>query len=164
MTFAELLESIRSYNCNLVGVTGGEPLVQPETIPFLKLLCDEGFEVLLETGGHMDISSVDRRVHRIMDIKCPSSAESEKNLWDNLSFLTSRDEIKFVIGNREDYDYAKDVLVKDNLSSICTVLMSPVFGSIDNTQLADWILEDNLPVRYQLQMHKYIWPPDTKGV
>lgn len=163
-SFKSLLEEIESFNCGLVEITGGEPLLQKEVLPFMTLLSDKGYEVLLETGGHMDISGVDNRVQRIMDIKCPGSGESDKNLWSNIPHLTPKDQLKFVLSNRDDYDWAKDILLRHDLIAICPVLFSPVFGSLDNQQLAEWILEDRLDVRYQLQLHKYIWHPQTKGV
>ena len=163
-SFNEILDEIKSYKCNLVEITGGEPLVQKDVIQFMDLLCEQGFEVLLETGGHMDISPVDQRVQRIMDIKCPSSGESEKNLWSNITLLTEKDQLKFVIGSREDYDWAKSIIYTHKLTDVCTVLMSTVHGNIDNRDLAEWILKDNLQVRYQLQLHKYIWPSDARGV
>jgi 7-carboxy-7-deazaguanine synthase len=127
-------------------------------------LCNSGYEVLLETAGHMDISQVDRRVKRIMDIKCPSSEEVSKNLWDNINFLSVQDEVKFVIGDREDFDWAVKVVEQYNLDNICTVIFSPVFNKINYAQLADWILQKQLPVRMQLQMHKFIWSPERRGV
>jgi len=163
-SFKSLLEEIKSYHCNLVEITGGEPLLQKEVLLFMKVLCDEGYEVLLETGGHMDISSVDNRVQRIMDIKCPSSNESEKNLWSNIDLVNESDQIKFVIANREDYCWAKNIITTKKLTRKCPVLLSPVFGVLDNQELAEWILKDTLDVRYQLPLHKYIWPPETKGV
>ena len=163
-SFNEILDEIKSYKCNLVEITGGEPLVQKDVIQFMDLLCEQGYEVLLETGGHMDISPVDQRVQRIMDIKCPSSGESEKNLWSNITLLTEKDQLKFVIGSREDYDWAKSIIYTHKLTDVCTVLMSTVHGNIDNRDLAEWILNDNLQVRYQLQLHKYIWPSDARGV
>lgn len=163
-TFDALLEQIKCYQCNLIEITGGEPLLQKEVLQFMALLADAGYEVLLETGGHMDISQVDNRVQRIMDIKCPGSGESEKNLWSNIEFLTAKDQLKFVISSMEDYNWAKEIIGQHNLSSICPILFSPVFGQLDNQKLAEWILEDHLDVRYQLQLHKYIWHPQTKGV
>ena len=130
----------------------------------MRLLCDLGFNVLLETGGHMDISAVDGRVRRIVDIKCPSSGESEKVRWSNLDCLNRDDQLKFVIGTRDDYLWAKDVIEKRRLDVCCPLIMSPVFGRIDYAVLAKWILDDHLPVRLQLQMHKFIWPREARGV
>ena len=130
----------------------------------MTLLCDAGYEVLIETGGHMDIAEIDTRVKRIMDIKCPGSGESEKNYWKNLNNIKKSDQIKFVISDREDYDWAKGILEKYNLNKKCPILMSPNFHEINNITLAEWILSDRLDVRFQLQMHKYIWPSDQRGV
>lgn len=160
----DIINEVKSYGCNLVEVTGGEPLLQENVIPFMERLCDEGFEVILETGGHMDISLVDKRVKRIMDIKCPSSKEAGKNHWPNIELLSANDQVKFVVGDRDDYDYAKQIIGKYNLDKKCTVLISPVFAKIELSELASWILRDNLPARLQMQMHKYIWEPTTRGV
>ncbi len=165
MTLADIMEKVSSYNCNLIEITGGEPLLQKNVLPFMTRLCDAGYEVLLETGGHHDISGVDRRVRRIMDIKCPSSGESAKNRWENIDHLKQTDEVKFVIGGREDYQWALNVISKYKLNNICPVLFSPVYGKMNLRQLAEWILQDSLPnVRMQLQMHKYIWPTEQRGV
>lgn len=163
-TFPEILNEIRKFDCNLVEITGGEPLIQENVLPLMKMLCDDGFEVLIETAGHLDISPIDSRVKRIMDIKCPSSGESEKNRWENISSLTINDQVKFVIGDRNDYDWAKEIISKFELSDKCTVLMSPVFGEISLNEMAEWILADRLDIRFQLQIHKYIWSPDKRGV
>jgi 7-carboxy-7-deazaguanine synthase len=162
--FDDIIREVKSYNCNLVEVTGGEPLLQENVHPFMKRLCDEGFDVMLETGGHMDISAVDKRVKRIVDIKCPSSGETEKMFWQNINHINSNDQLKFVVGSREDYEFVKETITKYSLSGKCPLLISPVFGTIDLEQFAGWILEDKLGVRMQLQMHKYIWPPDQRGV
>ena len=165
MTLADIMEKVSSYNCNLIEITGGEPLLQKNVLPFMTRLCDTGYEVLLETGGHRDIGGVDRRVRRIMDIKCPSSGESAKNRWENIDHLKQTDEVKFVIGGREDYQWALNVISKYKLNNICPVLFSPVYGKMNLRQLAEWILQDSLPnVRMQLQMHKYIWPTEQRGV
>ena len=164
MTLEEILTQVEGYGCRLVEITGGEPLLQKNVYPLMTELCDRGYQVLLETGGHMSIRTVDSRVVRIMDIKCPSSGESDKNDWSNIEALTARDEVKFVIGNREDYEWAKRILFQHKLNERCTVLFSPVFNALPNRQLAEWILEDKLPVRFQLQLHKYIWEPDRRGV
>jgi len=160
----EIVEEVKKFGCKLVEVTGGEPLFQEECLPLMKLLCDEGFDVLLETGGSLSIENVDERVKIIMDLKCPSSGMLKKNFYKNVNFLKSTDELKFVIGNREDYDWAKDIIVKYNLTGICSILFSVVFGELEPITLVNWILEDKLDVRFQLQMHKYIWHPETKGV
>jgi len=162
--FDDIIQEIKQYNCKLVEVTGGEPLLQENVLPFMTLLCDEGFDVLIETGGHMNIENVDKRVKRIMDIKCPSSNESHKMLWANVDSLNDKDQVKFVIGDGNDYQFAVSTVKKYNLSDKCTVLFSPVFDEINAQELAEWILKDNLPVRMQLQMHKFIWQPQTRGV
>lgn len=164
MALEEILSQVEGYGCRLVEITGGEPLLQKNVHLLMTELCDRGYQVLLETGGHMSIRTVDSRVVRIMDIKCPSSGESDKNDWSNIEALTARDEVKFVIGNREDYEWAKRILFQHKLNERCTVLFSPVFNALPNRQLAEWILEDKLPVRFQLQLHKYIWEPDRRGV
>lgn len=160
----EILSEIKKYNCNLVEVTGGEPLFQEECIDLMKQLCDDGYEVLIETGGSLPINNIDKRVKIIMDLKCPSSGMLKKNLYENISFLKKSDEIKFVIGTREDYDWTKEIIAKYNLNSKCEVLVSTVFDKIEPLALVEWILKDNLNVRFQLQMHKFIWTPETKGV
>jgi len=164
MTLEEIMQQVRSFNCDLVEVTGGEPLLQKNVHSLLTMLCDAGYEVLLETGGQMDIQPVDDRVTRIMDIKCPSSGESDKNRWQNISLLRPQDEVKFVVGDRADYEWAANLISEYGLNEKCTVLISPVFAKINYEELARWILHDHLPVRMQLQMHKYIWPPDKRGV
>lgn len=166
----------------LVELTGGEPLLQPNSLPLMKLLCDEGFTVLLETSGAHDISKVVPCVHRIMDLKCPSSGEAARNRWDNLTHLKSNDEVKFVIGTNEDYEWAKRILTGHQLAAVCPILFSWVaplqphqqdkslkpFPSdqtpIRRQELVEKIIADALPVRFQLQMHKIIWPPDQRGV
>ncbi len=163
-TIDEIIEKVKSYKCRLVEITGGEPLIQKNVHALMTKLCDAGFQLLIETAGHMDISGIDERVHRIMDIKCPSSNESEKMRWENISCLTERDEVKFVIGDAADFDFAVDVIDKYKLDQICTVLFSPVFDKIEYEVLAKWVLDKKLPVRMQLQMHKFIWAPDKRGV
>jgi len=163
-TFEEILAEIRTYSSNLVEITGGESLLQKNVLPLMEILCDNGYEVLLETGGHMDISAVDSRVKRIVDIKCPSSGESDKVYMANLSVISENDQLKFVLAGREDYHWAKDFITDHKLAGKCPLIFSPVFGMLNNQDLADWILADELSVRMQLQMQKYIWPPDTKGV
>jgi len=145
-------------------VTGGEPLSQTESLPLLSRLCDEGFEVLVETSGAIDTAGVDRCVHVILDVKCPGSGMTDRMYWPNLDRLAPHDEVKFVIKDRSDYEWARDVLHRYDLPARCTVLMSPVFGEVEVRHLAEWILADKLPVRFQLQMHKYIWAPDMRGV
>ncbi|RPI73733.1 MAG: radical SAM protein, partial [Ignavibacteriales bacterium] len=163
-TITQILNEIKKYNCKLVEITGGEPLVQEESIPLMKILCDEGFEVMLETAGSLPIKNVDLRVMIIMDLKCPSSGMLKKNLYENIDYIKPSDEIKFVIGNREDYDWGKEIIHKYNLADKCAVLFSIVFNELEPVTLVEWILEDNLNVRFQLQMHKFIWNPAAKGV
>lgn len=160
----DIIKEVTSYNCNLVEITGGEPLLQKNVHTLMRKLADKGFEVLIETAGHMDISPIDARVKRIMDIKCPSSNESDKMLWENIAHLKKNDEVKFVIGNLEDYNFVKDTIEKYKLNEICTILVSPVHGTIELEELARLVLQDHLPVRFQLQLHKYIWSPQTRGV
>ena len=163
-TVDEIIRKTAEYDCPLVEITGGEPLIQENVYPLMKKLADKGYTVLLETGGQMDISKVDERVHRIMDIKCPSSGESAKVVWENIPLLSEKDEVKFVIGDRRDYDWAREVVQKYELNRRCAVLFAPVFNRLTNQQLAEWILQDNLPVRLQLQLHKYIWAANKRGV
>ena len=160
----EIINEVKSYNCKLVEVTGGEPLVQKECLELMKILCDEGFDVMLETGGSLQIKDIDERVLIIMDLKCPSSKMEKKNLYENINFLKPKDELKFVIGNREDYDWSKEIISKYDLKNKSEILFSVVFGELEPVSLVNWIIEDKLDVRYQLQMHKYIWHPETKGV
>ena len=157
MHFDDILEEIRSYGTPYVCVTGGEPLAQKRCAEFLKLLCDEGFLVSLETSGAIDVSLADRRVSRVMDIKTPGSGEEDKNLWTNLNVLTVNDQIKFVICSRKDYEWAKAQVLDRQLNAYWDVLFSPVWGQVEGRDLAEWILEDQLPVRFQLQLHKILW-------
>ncbi|MEJ2505126.1 MAG: radical SAM protein [Ignavibacteriaceae bacterium] len=163
-TVEEIIGEVKKFGCKLVEVTGGEPLFQEESFPLMKRLCDEGFDAMLETGGSLSIENVDERVKIIMDLKCPSSGMLKKNIYENVNYLKSSDELKFVIGNREDYDWAKGIIVKYDLMGKCSILFSVVFGELEPITLVNWILEDKLDVRFQLQMHKYIWHPETKGV
>lgn len=163
-SFAEIEAEIARHGCNLVELTGGEPLLQPAVLPFLTRLCDAGYEVLLETGGGRDISAVDPRVRRIVDIKCPGSGESENNRWSNLAALRPTDELKLVLAGEDDYRWARDLVREKNLTAICPVHFSPVHGEIALADLAAWILRDRLPVRLQLQLHKQIWDPQRRGV
>jgi len=160
----EIIEEVKKYNCRLVEVTGGEPLVQNESKELMKKLCDNGFEVLLETAGNMPIEDIDKRVKIIMDLKCPSSGMMKKNLFENIDHLKKTDEVKFVIGTREDYEWSKETIKKYELNQKNKVFFSCVFDKLEPLTLVNWILEDKLDVRYQLQMHKYIWHPETKGV
>ena len=164
MSIDVILKKVEDYNCKLVEITGGEPLLQANVHLLMKRLCDENYDVMIETGGHRDVSGIDPRVKRIMDIKCPSSLMEKRNRWENIQALTPQDEVKFVIAHETDYEWAKNVIQKYDLTARCTVLMSPVFGNIENRTLAEWILRDHLHVQFQLQMHKYIWDPTTRGV
>ncbi len=152
-----VLAEVARYPARQVCVTGGEPLAQKDCLPLLTALCDAGYDVSLETSGALDISGVDPRASRIMDIKAPDSGEAARNLWENLPFLNARDEIKIVIASRGDYEWARDVLRERGLDRLCPVLFSPAQGLIEARSLADWILEDGLSVRFQLQMHKILW-------
>jgi 7-carboxy-7-deazaguanine synthase len=164
-TQEQILNEIKNYDCNLVEITGGEPLVQRhEALSLMKKLCDSGYHVLIETGGSLPIKEIDERVKVIMDLKCPSSKMSDKNLFENITYLKPIDEVKYYIGNREDYEWAKNVLTQYSLIEKCSVLFSNVFSELEPVKLAEWILKDNLKVRFQIQMHKYIWNPATRGV
>ena len=164
-SLGEIVGAVLAYRCPLVEITGGEPLLQKNVLPLMTTLADAGGTVLLETSGAHDISAVDPRVHRIMDLKTPGSGEVERNLWSNLEHLTARDEVKFVIGSREDYEWSCAQLRQHRLDQRCgAVLFSPIFGRIDPREIVEWILADNLPVRFQLQMHKFIWKPTQRGV
>jgi len=160
-----ILEEVRAFGCNLIELTGGEPLEQEAVYPIMKALCDEGYEVMIETGGHIDISRVDPRVRRIVDLKTPSSGMENRNLYKNIEYLRKSDEIKFVIGSREDYLWSKEKIEIFGLAAIAgTILMSPVTDILPAQMLAEWVLEDKLPVRFQVQLHKIIWPGIERGV
>ena len=163
-TIDEICDRVRSFGCNLVELTGGEPLFQANVHELMQRLCDDGYEVLLETGGSLDISTTDSRVQRIVDFKCPSSLMMKKNLWENAAFLKTGDEVKFVIGTREDYEWSKEMITTHRLADHCPILMSVVFGVLEPVVLAGWMLADKLDARFQLQSHKYIWAPETRGV
>lgn len=165
MSVDEVLADVEARGCPVVEVTGGEPLLQADVYPLMQRLLDSGKTVLIETGGHRSIAQVPPGVIRIMDVKCPGSGESEKNDWSNLALLTTRDEVKFVIADRADYEFARDVARREGLADRCAaVLFSPVHGELDPKQLAEWVIADRLAVRVQLQVHKYIWSPTTRGV
>ncbi|MGB5265238.1 MAG: radical SAM protein [Polyangiales bacterium] len=165
MPRAEVLAKALSFGTPLVELTGGEPLLQPGAIPLLQELCDAGRTVLLETSGERDISKVDPRVHRIMDLKAPGSGESQRNRWENIAELSKRDEVKFVLADRADYDWTKGILAEHRLPDrVHAVLLSCVWGELDPRDLVNWVLEDQLPVRVQMQMHKVIWDADAQGV
>ena len=158
-----ILTEVKRYDCKLVEITGGEPLVQDECFDLMKKLCDEGFKVLLETGGSIPINNVDKRVKIIMDLKCPSSQMMKKNLYENIDHIKATDEIKFVIGNREDYEWTKDIMATYDLSNKGHVLLSPAYGMLDPQDLIQWMLKDRINARLNLQLHKYIFGPDTRG-
>ncbi len=162
LSLEEIIQQVESIGCRLVEITGGEPLLQEESLVLMARLLDKGFKVLLETSGGVDVGAVDSRVKMIMDVKCPGSGMSDRMIWKNLNRLKETDEIKFVIANRQDYDWAKETLEEYHPSQ--EILFSPVFGEQDPQSLAEWILKDRLPVRFQLQMHKHIWSPQARGV
>ncbi|MEY2864773.1 MAG: 7-carboxy-7-deazaguanine synthase QueE [Candidatus Methylopumilus sp.] len=157
MTIDEIIKTIKKYDTPYVTVTGGEPLAQKEVLSLLKVLADQNYEVSLETGGGLSIKEVDPRIKIILDIKTPESGEEKKNHWDNLNLIHSKDEIKFVLCSREDYDWAKKILNQYKLAEKCDVLFSPVYQKLNTTNLGNWILEDQLPVRMQIQLHKLLW-------
>ncbi len=165
MAIEEIVARVRGYDCKLVEVTGGEPMLQKGIHVLFGALLDENYTVMVETSGERDLAGVDSRVIKIMDLKCPSSGENERNRWSNLGCLTSRDEVKFVVTDRCDYEWARSVMREHSIAErVNAVLISPVFGKLDAQMLASWILEDKLPVRMQLQMHKQIWGPSVRGV
>ncbi len=160
-----VLERALATGTQLVELTGGEPLLQPGTIPLLRELCDHGRTVLIETSGEADVSAVDPRVHKIMDLKAPGSGESKRNRWSNLDHIRATDELKFVLAGREDYEWMRETIVSRDLPKRTpNLLASTVFGKLAARDLVDWVMQDKLPVRVQLQMHKYIWAPETQGV
>jgi len=161
----DVLEAVESYGCPLVEVTGGEPLLQEDVYPLMHGLLERGKKVLLETGGHRDTSRVPGKVVTILDVKCPGSGESGRNDWGNLDRLRPHDEVKFVIADRADYEWARDVLARHDLTGRAAAIhFSPVHGVLAPKTLSEWVLADRLPVRVQLQIHKYIWSPTTRGV
>ena len=163
MSIDDVMARVESYGCKLVEVTGGEPLAQSESFDLIKRLCDDGYEVLIETSGSIDITPVDDRARIILDIKCPGSGEVEKNRWANIDELRAHDEIKFVIADRSDYEWARCVIEERNLTR-WTILFSPVWGELDLKPLAEWMLADRVPARLQTQLHKHIWGADVRGV
>jgi 7-carboxy-7-deazaguanine synthase len=165
MSVDDVMADVEARGCQTVEVTGGEPLLQPDVYPLMQRLVDSGKTVLIETGGHRSIADVPAGVIRIMDVKCPGSGESEKNDWSNIAHLTEQDEVKFVIADRRDYEFAKEIVARENLpAKVNAVLFSPVHGELDPKQLSEWVIADRLDVRVQLQVHKYIWSAETRGV
>jgi 7-carboxy-7-deazaguanine synthase len=170
MSIEEIVDEVRARSADLVEITGGEPLAQPAATALADALLDAGYTVLVETSGAIDVSGLDERVHKIMDLKCPGSGESHRNRWENLEHLTDRDEVKFVVKDRADYEWTRDTVRERGLDlaieegRLRALLVSPVWGEVDLEALAGWILEDALPVRFQLQLHKLVWGPARTGV
>lgn len=164
MSVDEIVAEVERYGCELVELTGGEPLLQPEVYELAARLADAGHTLLIETGGHRDISKLDERVIRVMDLKCPASGECEKNLWSNLAHLRPSDEVKFVIADRKDYEWALSTIRGHGLEDRVKLLISTAFGLAEPRQVVGWMLEDRLRARFQLQLHKYIWPPAARRV
>ncbi len=165
MSVDEVVADVEGRGCPVVEVTGGEPLLQPDVYPLLQQLLDAGKTVLVETGGHRSIAQVPDGVIRIMDVKCPGSGEAARNDWSNLALLKPSDEVKFVIADRADYEFARELVQREKLTGrVAAVLFSPVHAELAGQQLAEWVIADRLEVRVQLQMHKYIWSPETRGV
>ena len=170
MMLESIIERVDAIGTPVVEITGGEPLIHRNAFTLVQRLLDKGYTVLVETSGAIDVAPLDPRAHKIMDLKCPGSGEVEKNLWSNLDHLTERDEIKFVIADRADYEWARDVVLERGLAQrkkdgmLREILFSPVWDSVDFKELADWVLEDHLPVRYQIQLHKVIWGANVHGV
>jgi 7-carboxy-7-deazaguanine synthase len=170
MSLDAILDRVRGIGTPLVEITGGEPLIHRNAFLLAERLLEEGYTVLVETSGAVDVSPLDPRVHRIMDLKCPGSGEESRNMWSNLDHLTARDEIKFVVAGRADYEWARDVIRSRGLDArvqrgeLRALLLSPVWESMDFRELAEWVLEDRLPVRYQIQLHKIIWGANVHGV
>jgi 7-carboxy-7-deazaguanine synthase len=161
----DVVADVERYGCPLVEITGGEPLLQEDVYPLMNALLGRGRTVMLETGGHRPISRVPREVVKIVDVKCPGSGEAARNDWTNLEALAPHDEVKFVISDRIDYEYAVDVVTRHDLARRAgAILFSPVHGVLEPKTLSEWMLADRVPARLQLQLHKYIWPPDTRGV
>jgi 7-carboxy-7-deazaguanine synthase len=165
-TLEDVMSQVRGFNCKLVEITGGEPLAQREAFGLIEQMCDEGFEVLVETGGFVSTEGLDPRARMILDVKCPASGESERNHWPNLERLRAdKDEVKFVIMNFEDWKYALEIIEKYDLDHRTkAVLVSPAWGAVDLKNLADWVSASGLDIRMQLQLHKYIWGPEARGV
>jgi 7-carboxy-7-deazaguanine synthase len=165
MSLDDIVAQVKAFECPVVEITGGEPLLQKNVYPLMQRFLDEGLTVMLETGGHLSIEQVPAGVIRVMDVKCPGSGESHRNDWTNMDRLVATDEVKFVIKDRDDYDFAREAVAKHGLiGRVAAVHFSPVHGVLDAQRLAEWILQDRLQVRLQLQVHKYIWGPETRGV
>lgn len=164
MTLDEIMAKVESYGCKLVELTGGEPMLQREVYALSERLLAQGYTVLLETGGSLDLSQLDSRVIKIMDLKCPGSGEEDKNYWPNLAALQPHDQIKFVIKDRRDYEWSVAMMREHCLAERFQVLFSPVFNVMNYRALAEWMLTDHVPARFQVQLHKYIWPPEMRGV
>jgi 7-carboxy-7-deazaguanine synthase len=165
MSVDEVIDAVNGHGCGLVEITGGEPLLQEDVYPLMTRLLGSGMTVMLETGGHRPIDRVPSAVVKIVDVKCPGSGEADRNDWSNLDRLAPHDEVKFVVADRADYEYARDVIAKHDLTSrAAAVLLSPVHGVLDPRVLSEWMLADRLPARLQLQIHKFIWSPSTRGV
>ena len=164
MGISEIMKEIKQWNCKLIEVTGGEPLFQDECITLLNELLKANYEVMLETGGSLPISKVPEEVKKIVDFKGPSSGMGKNNLWSIVDDLQIHDEVKFLISNRKDYDWAKRKITEFHINEQCSVLFSPVYNEIESEKIVEWILADSLPVRLQMQIHKYIWEPKSKGV
>ena len=165
MSLDDVMTAVEGYGCSLVELTGGEPLLQKDVYPLMERLLASGKTVLVETGGHLSLAGVPPAVHKIMDVKCPGSGESHRVDWSNLERLSPTDEVKLVLRDRADYEYARDVLSRHELAvKVGAVLFSPVHGVLDPRRLSEWVLADRLPVRVQLQVHKYIWDAQTRGV
>ncbi len=164
MSLDEVIGRVAAEACGLVEITGGEPLLQPESQELMRRLADQGLAVMLETSGSLDISLVDRRVHIVMDLKCPGSGETEQNRYENIELLKASDDVKFVIADRSDFDWACAQVRRFQLTGRCNVLFAPAFGLLEPSRLADWLLQARLPVRLQLQLHKLLWPGHQRGV
>jgi 7-carboxy-7-deazaguanine synthase len=165
MSLDEVMAEVEAYDCPVVEITGGEPLLQKDVTPLMERLLAAGYRVMVETGGHVSLDRVPRPVIKVMDVKCPGSGEAHRMDWDNLERLAPHDEVKFVLADRSDYEYARDVVRRHDLASRCAAVhFSPVHGELEARTLAEWVLTDRLPVRVQLQVHKYIWDPQTRGV
>ncbi len=162
MTIDAIIEEVKKYQTYYITVTGGEPLAQPACLALMTALVDDGYKVSLETSGALDVAGVDSRVVKVMDLKTPSSDEMDKNRYENIQYLTPQDQVKFVIANNEDYEWSKSIVSQYQLASRCQLLFSPVMGEQSPTELADKILRDQLPVRFQIQLHKYLWQ-DAQG-